>query len=88
MLTTERKTALIQEYRQHETDTGSAEVQVAVLTERINRLTEHLKTNKHDFHSQRGLLKMVGQRRRLLSYIARRDVQQYRQLINRLGLRK
>ncbi|HXF52216.1 MAG TPA: 30S ribosomal protein S15 [Dehalococcoidia bacterium] len=88
MLTKEAKSALIQEYRLHETDTGSAEVQVAVLTERINRLTEHLKLHKHDYHSQRGLLKMVGKRRRLLAYIARHDVQRYRELISRLGLRK
>lgn len=88
MLTKEAQSALIQEYRLHEADTGSAEVQVAVLTERINRLTEHLKAHKHDYHSQRGLLKMVGKRRRLLKYIARHDVQRYRELINRLGLRK
>lgn len=88
MLTKEAKSTLIQEYRTHDGDTGSADVQVAVLTERINRLTEHLKTHAHDYHSQRGLLKLVGKRRRLLAYIARHDVQRYRQLINRLGLRK
>lgn len=88
MLTKERKSQLIQEYRTHEGDTGSPEVQVAVLTERINRLTEHLRQHRHDYHTRRGLMKLVGQRRRLLAYLSRTDVQRYRNLIARLGLRK
>lgn len=88
MLTKERKSQLIEEYRIHEGDTGSPEVQVAVLTERINRLTEHLRQHRHDFHTRRGLMKLVGQRRRLLAYLSRTDVQRYRNLIARLGLRK
>jgi len=87
-LTKEEKQAIIQEYHVHETDTGSPEVQVALLTERINNLIEHLKVHKHDEHSRRGLLKMVGQRRRLLAYLAKKDYQRYRELITRLGLRR
>lgn len=84
----ETKTQIIEKYRSHEKDTGSANLQVALLTERINELTEHLKVHHHDHHSQRGLLKLVGQRRRLLAYIRREDVARYRDLINKLGLRK
>jgi len=87
-ITAERKTALIQEYRAKEGDTGSPEVQVAILTERINNLTEHLKTHAKDHHSRRGLLVMVGQRRRLLDYTRRKDEQRYRTLIERLGIRR
>lgn len=88
MLTQERKGTLIETYRRHATDTGSPEVQVAVLTERIRRLTEHLQTHRKDFHSQRGLLMLVGQRRRLLRYLAGEDETRYRQLIAQLGLRR
>lgn len=84
----ERKQELISEYQVHETDTGSAEVQVAMLTERINKLSQHLQSNKKDYSSRRGLLKMIGRRKRLLSYIAKKDVEQYRQLIGRLGIRR
>ena len=87
-LTTERKAELIGEFKGHQTDTGSTEVQIALLTERINNLTEHLKRNPHDFHTQRGLLKLVGQRRRLLAYLNQRDVTRYRTILARLGLRK
>lgn len=87
-LTAERKSALIGDFKGHETDTGSPEVQIALLTERINDLTEHLKKHKHDFHTQRGLLKLVGQRRRQLAYLNRKDVQRYRLVLARLGLRK
>ncbi len=79
---------IIAEYGQHESDTGSPEVQVALLTERINHLTEHLRTHKHDHHSRRGLLMMVGKRRRLLNYLIREDVERYRKLIAALGLRR
>ena len=82
------KEVLISSSRVHETDTGSPEVQIALLTERINLLTDHLRTHKHDFHSRRGLLKLVGQRRRLLAYLASKDVERYRTTIARLGLRK
>jgi small subunit ribosomal protein S15 len=82
------KTATIGEYRLHETDTGSPEVQVAILTERINHLTEHLKAHKKDHHSRRGLLMLVGRRRRLLDYTRANDVERYRALIARLGLRR
>lgn len=78
----------IDKLRLHESDTGSTEVQVAQLTERISELTGHMADNKHDYHSQRGLLKLVGQRRRLLAYLNREDVQRYRKLIATLGLRK
>jgi small subunit ribosomal protein S15 len=79
---------LITEYATHEGDTGSPEVQVAVLTQRISHLTEHLKEHKHDHHSRRGLLLMVGKRRRLLNYLAGEDINRYRSLIERLGLRR
>ena len=88
MLTPERKQELIETYRVHEGDTGSPEVQIALLTERINHLNEHLKVHKKDHHSRRGLLMMVGQRRGLLNYIAAEDIERYRSLIERLGLRK
>lgn len=84
----ERKAALIGDYRRSETDTGSPEVQVALLTSRIEELTEHLKTHGRDHHSRRGLLQMVGKRRRLLEYLRREDVERYRALIQRLGLRR
>ena len=82
------KTSIIDEYRTHEGDTGSAEVQVALLTARVNQLTEHLKQHKKDHHSRRGLLIMVGQRRRLLNYLSKKDIERYRSLISRLGLRR
>lgn len=82
------KEQIIKEYQTHEGDTGSPEVQVALLTHRINELTEHLKVHKKDNHSRRGLLKMVGQRRGLLKYLEKTDVERYRSLIGRLGLRK
>lgn len=88
MLTKERKSELIEQFGTHPTDTGSPEVQVAILTERIKYLTEHLKAHKHDYHTRRGLLKLVGQRRRQLRYLNSRDVNRYRELIARLGLRK
>lgn len=84
----EEKTAVIKEYALHEGDTGSAEVQIAVLTRRINDLTEHLKTHNKDHHSRRGLLKMVGQRRNLLNYLMKRDIERYRAIIAKLGIRK
>ena len=87
-LTKERKTEIIKKYQLDENDTGSVEVQVALLTKRINDLNEHLKVHKHDYHSNRGLLKMVGQRKSLLSYLAKTDVQRYRDLVKKLGLRK
>lgn len=87
-LTAERKAALISEYKGHESDTGSAEVQIALLTERINKLTEHLKQHRQDFHTQRGLLKLVGQRRRQLAYLNKTDVTRYRAILAKLGLRK
>jgi small subunit ribosomal protein S15 len=82
------KLSIIEEYGTHEGDTGSPEVQVALLTYRINNLTEHLKTHKKDHHSRRGLLKMVGRRRKLLDYLKEKDVERYRNLIERLGLRR
>ena len=88
MMTKERKQEIINQYKREENDTGSPEVQIALLTERINELTEHLKVHKKDNHSRRGLLKMVGKRRNLLNYLARKDVQRYRDLIAKLGLRK
>jgi small subunit ribosomal protein S15 len=88
LLTKERKSELIEQFGTHPTDTGSPEVQVAILTERIKYLTEHLKAHKHDYHTRRGLLKLVGQRRRQLRYLNSRDVNRYRELIARLGLRK
>ncbi len=87
-LTKDEKTSIIKEYQLDKNDTGSVEVQVALLTKRINDLNEHLKVHKHDFHSNRGLLKMVGQRKSLLSYLAKTDVQRYRALVQKLGLRK
>lgn len=87
-LTTDRKGELIQEFRQHESDTGSPEVQIALLTERITYLTEHFKTHKKDHHSRRGLLQLVSQRRRLLDYLRRNDVERYRKVITSLGIRK
>lgn len=87
-LDTTRKQDLIAKYRLHETDTGSPEVQIAILTERINYLTEHLKTHKKDHHSRRGLLKMVGQRRGLLNYLKKIDAGRYRAILDKLGLRK
>jgi small subunit ribosomal protein S15 len=82
------KTTIINEFELHEGDTGSVEVQVALLTERINQLTGHMAANRHDYSSQRGLLKLVGQRRRLLTYLSKQDVSRYHNLITRLGLRK
>ena len=87
-ITAERKNELIKEYGTKEGDTGSPEVQVAILSERISNLTEHLKTHKKDFHSRRGLLMMVGQRRRLLDYTKRKEIKRYEDLIKRLGLRR
>ena len=84
----EEKNALIKEYAKHEGDTGSPEVQIALLTKRINDLTAHLKTHKKDHHSRRGLLKMVGQRRNLLNYLMKTDIERYRSIIARLGIRK
>jgi small subunit ribosomal protein S15 len=84
----QNKEEIIREHRTHEGDTGSPEVQVAVLTRRIAHLTEHLREHKHDYHSRRGLLKMVGQRRRLLKYLQKKDVERYRALIAKLGLRR
>ena len=87
-MTKEEKQAIMAEYATHEGDTGSPEVQIAVLTKRINDLTEHLKTNKKDHHSRRGLLKMVGHRRNLLAYLQKTDIERYRAIVARLGLRK
>ena len=88
MLQKEVKTGIITEYATHEGDTGSAEVQIAILTKRINDLTEHLKVNPKDHHSRRGMLKMVGKRRNLLGYLQKKDIERYRSIIERLGLRK
>jgi small subunit ribosomal protein S15 len=88
MLTKERKAAIVQEHARKEQDSGSAEVQIALLTERIGELTGHMREHKHDYHSERGLLKLVGQRRRLLAYLNRTDVERYRAILNKLGLRK
>ena len=88
MITKEEKTAIIKEYATHEGDTGSPEVQIAILTHRINTLTEHLKINKKDHHSRRGLLKMVGKRRGLLSYLKEKDIERYRAIVAALNLRK
>ena len=88
MITKERKLELINKFGRTANDTGSPEVQIALLTERINELTEHLKANKNDHHSRRGLLKMVGQRRGLLAYLKKIDIERYRSLIERLGIRK
>ena len=88
MMQKDQKTSIIQSNRTHETDTGSPEVQVAILTERINQLTEHLKVHAHDNHSRRGLYKMIGKRRSLLDYLAKKDIERYRALIAKLGIRK
>ena len=88
MISKEKKAEIIKDFMTHEGDTGSPEVQVAILTFRINDLNEHLKTHKKDHHSRRGLLKMVGQRRNLLNYLRDKDLERYRELIARLGLRK
>ena len=88
MLSNERKGELIGTYRKHEQDTGSPEVQIALLSERINYLTEHFKTHVKDHHSRRGLLKLVGQRRRLLDYLKRKNADRYSELIRKLGIRK
>ena len=88
MITKEKKQAIISEFATKEGDTGSPEVQVAILTNRINELNEHLKANPKDFHSRRGLLKMVGQRRNMLAYLKEKDIERYRSLIARLNLRK
>lgn len=88
MITTEKKAAAIKSAQVHKNDTGGSSAQVAVLTERIKELTEHLKTNKHDYMARRGLLQMVGKRRRLLRYISKRDSQAYLDLIKKLGIRR
>nr|NSL46748.1 30S ribosomal protein S15 [Dendrosporobacter quercicolus DSM 1736] len=88
VLTVDQKQQLIEKYRVHESDTGSPEVQIAILTERINYLTNHLKEHKKDHHSRRGLLKMVGQRRGLLNYLRNNDIERYRTIIGKLNLRK
>ena len=88
MLTQEMKTEIIKEYALKEGDTGSPEVQIAILTFKINDLNEHLKVHKKDFHSRRGFLKMVGKRRNLLNYVKEQDIERYRSLVSRLGLRK
>ena len=87
-LTKEVKQSIIKDFARDEKDTGSAEVQIAILTEEIRILTEHLKEHKHDFHSRRGLLKKVGQRRNMLNYLAKKEVNRYREVIKKLGLRK
>ncbi|EIT85125.1 30S ribosomal protein S15 [Fictibacillus macauensis ZFHKF-1] len=87
-ITQERKNELISEYKTHDLDTGSPEVQIAILTENINSLNDHLRTHKKDHHSRRGLLKMVGKRRNLLTYLRNKDITRYRELINKLGLRR
>jgi len=84
----EKKKDIVSSFQRQDHDTGSTEVQVALLTERINQLTEHMMANRHDYHSQRGLLKLVGQRRRLLAYLSKEDVERYHKLISKLGLRK
>ena len=88
MLLKAEKQAIMKEYAIHEGDTGSPEVQIAVLTAQINRLTEHFKEHKHDYHSQRGLMKMVGRRKNMLAYLKRTDLERYKALIEKLGLRK
>ena len=87
-LNPEQKGEIIKKFQKHEGDTGSAEVQIAILTERINYLNEHLKQNKKDFHSRRGLQKMIGQRRNLLNYLTKKDINRYRAIIEKLGIRK
>ena len=88
MISKEAKAQIIEKYKRDEKDTGSPEVQIALLTERINELTEHLKVHKKDNHSRRGLLKMVGKRRNLLNYLAKKDINRYRAIVEKLGLRK
>ncbi|CAG0981345.1 30S ribosomal protein S15 [Myxococcaceae bacterium] len=88
MASAQRKQTVVSEYKRHEKDTGSPEVQIALLSERINELSEHFKTHKKDHHSRRGLLQIVSQRRRLLDYLRRNDQERYQALINRLGLRR
>ncbi len=88
MITKDQKTAIIEQNKTHEGDTGSPEVQIAILTERINQLTEHLKVHKKDNHSRMGLFKMIGKRRRLLDYVAKNDIERYRAIIAKLGIRK
>lgn len=88
MLITEKKSEIIKTHKRHENDTGSPEVQIAILTERITYLTEHFKVHKKDHHSRRGLLKIVGQRRRLLDYLKSKDVERYRAIIQKLGIRR
>ena len=88
MMRKEQKTAIIEANKTHEGDTGSPEVQIAILTARINDLTEHLRVHKHDNHSRRGLLKMIGKRRKLLDYLAKKDIERYRAIIAKLGIRK
>ena len=88
MIQKDKKTQVIVENKRHDTDTGSPEVQIAILTARINELTEHLKVHKQDNHSRRGLLKMVGKRRNLLDYLARKDIERYRAIIAKLNIRK
>ncbi len=83
-----KKKSIIESFRTHDTDTGSPEVQIALMTERINHLNEHLKVHKKDFHSRRGLLKLVGKRRNMLNYLKKKEIEKYRQLIEKLGLRK
>ena len=87
-LTKEVKQSIVSNFARDEKDTGSAEVQIAILTEEIKLLTEHLKEHKHDYHSRRGLLKKVGQRRNMLSYLAKKDINRYREVVKKLGLRK
>lgn len=82
------KTAIISEHKLHDSDTGSPEVQIALLSARISQLTEHLRFHKHDHHTRRGLMKLIGRRRRLLDYVAKNDIERYRQIIARLGLRR
>ncbi len=88
VVSNERKAQIIEEYHLHDKDTGSPEVQIALATERINELTEHMKVHKKDFHSRLGLLKLVGKRRRMLDYLMKTDIESYRQLIQQLGLRR
>lgn len=88
MITKEQKTLVIEDNRTHESDTGSPEVQIAILTERIHQLTEHLRVHKKDNHSRHGLFKMIGRRRRLLDYLAKKDIERYRACIAKLGIRK
>jgi small subunit ribosomal protein S15 len=88
MMLKDQKTSIIEANRTHETDTGSPEVQIAILTERINQLTEHLKVHAHDNHSRRGLYKMIGKRRSLLDYLMAKDIERYRAIIAKLGIRK